>query len=207
MPWIGAARGARDEPVLAYWEALGPCAGVASLPVGLIFGRRYRASRGEQHMRNPILRELLHNALETIADEVGAVAARNAYSPFVNQMSGIATGLFDSNGRLIAQTRGGEFHCSAVRLGLQELLKETPGSSMDEGDVFILNDHFRGGIHPTDVMVLKPIFVEKKLTFFHGSLMIVSDLGGVSAAGLPGNATECFHEGVMIPGHPLVPGR
>jgi N-methylhydantoinase B len=151
-------------------------------------------------MRSPILRELLHNALETIADEVGAVAARNAYSPFVNQMSGIATGLFDSGGRLIAQTRGGEFHCSAVRLGLQELLKETPGSSMSEGDVFILNDHFRGGIHPTDVMVLKPIFVDHNLTFFYGSMMIVSDLGGVSAAGLPGNATECFHEGVMIPG-------
>jgi N-methylhydantoinase B len=151
-------------------------------------------------MGSPILRELLHNALETIEDEVGAVAARNAYSPFVNQMSGIATALFDSTGRLIAQTRGGEFHCSAVRLGVQELLKETPGSTMVDGDVFILNDHFRGGIHPTDVMVLKPIFVDGILTFVQGSLMIVSDLGGVSAAGLPGNATECFHEGVMIPG-------
>jgi N-methylhydantoinase B len=151
-------------------------------------------------MDNPILRELLQNALETIADEVGAVAARNAYSPFVNQMSGIANCLFDATGRMMAQTRGGEFHCSAVRVGLQELLKTTPGSSMEDGDVFILNDHFRGGIHPTDVMVLKPIFVDQALTFFHGSLMIVSDLGGVSAAGLPGTATECFHEGVMIPG-------
>ena len=45
-------------------------------------------------MSSPIQRELLHNALETFADEVGAVAARNAYSPFVNQSSGIADRLF-----------------------------------------------------------------------------------------------------------------
>ena len=104
------------------------------------------------------------------------------------------------SGRLIAQTRGGEFHCSAVRVGLQGLLKETPGSSMEDGDVFILNDHFRGGIHPTDVMVLKPIFVEGELTFFHGALMIVSDLGGVSAPGLPGPRDRVLSRGVMIPG-------
>jgi N-methylhydantoinase B len=142
----------------------------------------------------------LQNALETIADEVGAVAARNAYSPFVNQSSGIATAFFDDRGRLIAQTRGGEFHCSGVRVGLQELLKNIPASTMADGDSFILNDHFRGGIHPTDVMVLKPIFVDGALAFFHGALMIVSDLGGLTASGLPGTATECFHEGVMIPG-------
>jgi N-methylhydantoinase B len=151
-------------------------------------------------MSSPIQRELLHNTLETIADEVGAVAARNAYSPFVNQMSGIATAFFAADGRLIAQTRGGEFHCSALRVGLRHLLAETPGAEMSDGDVFLLNDHFRGGIHPTDVMVLRPIFIDGALSFFHASLMIVSDLGGVSAAGLPGNATECFHEGVLFPG-------
>jgi N-methylhydantoinase B len=151
-------------------------------------------------MTSPIMRELLQNAIETVADEVGAVAARNAYSPFVNQGSGIATAFFDGQGRLIAQTRGGEFHCSAVRVGLQGLIKDFPPETMSDGDVFILNDHFRGGIHPTDVMILKPIYVDGDLTFFYGGLMIVSDLGGVSAAGLPGNATECFHEGVMIPG-------
>jgi N-methylhydantoinase B len=155
--------------------------------------------------RNPVIRELLQNALETIADEVGAVAARNAYSPFVNQSSGIATAFFDGRGRLIAQTRGGEFHCSALRVALQELLKELPASSMAEGDSFILNDHFRGGIHPTDVMVLKPIFVDEDLAFFHGALMIVSDLGGLTASGLPGTATECLHEGVMIPALRLYP--
>jgi N-methylhydantoinase B len=151
-------------------------------------------------MTSPIRRELLRNALETVADEVGAVAARNAFSPYVNQRSNIATAFFTADARLIAQTRGGEFHCSALRVGLRYLLQQTPGAEMSEGDVFLLNDHFRGGIHPTDVMVLRPVFVDGALLFFHGSLMIVSDLGGISAAGLPGNATECFHEGVLFPG-------
>ena len=44
-----------------------------------------------------------------------------------------------------------------------------------------------------------PIFHDGEVTYFHGTLMIVSDLGGMSSSGLPANATEVFHEGLVIP--------
>ena len=37
---------------------------------------------------------------------------------------------------------------------------------MNDGDAFVFNDHFRGGIHPTDVMVFKPIFYNGELASF-----------------------------------------
>jgi N-methylhydantoinase B len=151
-------------------------------------------------MKDPVLREIVQNALDTITDEVGVFSARSAYSPFVNQSGEIATAIFDPQGRLVAQTKRGLAHASAVRIGQRELLKDWPLDSMEDGDAFVFNDHFRGGIHPTDVMVFRPIFHDGRVAFIYGAMMIVSDLGGLSAAGLPANATECFHEGLMIPG-------
>jgi len=78
-------------------------------------------------------------------------------------------------------------------------LKDIPPETLEDGDVLITNDHFRGGIHPTDVGAFRPIFHDGKPAFYCGVMMIVSDLGGISAGGLPANASECFHEGLMIP--------
>ncbi len=148
---------------------------------------------------DPIRREIVQNALTTLADETGIAAARSAFSVFVNQSASIASALFDRQGRLMAQPRRGLFHNSAVRMLLQDLFKDWPPEQMDDGDVFVGNDPFHGGIHPTDVMVARPIFIGGHLEYFHGAMMIVSDLGGTSAQGLSANSTECFHEGLMIP--------
>ena len=150
-------------------------------------------------MRDPFLLEIIHNALRGIADEAGLFSARSAYSPLVNVSPQIACGLFDANARPIAQTDAALIHVSAVQRMLPEVLKDIPPDTLRHGDALITNDHFRGGIHPTDVAVFTPIFHRDRLVFFHGAMMIVSDLGGLSNGGLPANATEIFHEGLVIP--------
>jgi N-methylhydantoinase B len=150
-------------------------------------------------VRDPFLPEIIHNALRGIADECGLFSARSAYSPFINTSPQIAAGLFDAAARPIAQTDSALIHVSAVQRMLPEVLKDIPPDTLAPGDALIINDHFRGGIHPTDVAVFTPIFYRGKLAFFHGAMMIVSDLGGLSNGGLPANATEIFHEGLVIP--------
>jgi N-methylhydantoinase B len=150
-------------------------------------------------VRDPFLPEIIHNALHSIADEAGLFSARSAYSPFVNTSPQIAAGLFDARARPIAQTDSALIHVSAVQRMLPEVLIDIPPETLAAGDALIINDHFRGGIHPTDVAVFTPIFYKGKLAFFHGAMMIVSDLGGLSNGGLPANATEIFHEGLVIP--------
>ena len=150
-------------------------------------------------MLDPVLCEIVKNALLMVAQEAGIRAARSAGSTFVSASAEVACSIFDKDARLIAQTDVGQLHNSALRSLLVETLKDHPPETLREGDVLITNDHFRGGIHPTDVGAFRPIFHGGELVFYCGVLMIVSDLGGISAGGLPANATECFHEGLMIP--------
>lgn len=150
-------------------------------------------------MLDPILCEIVKNALLMVAQEAGIRAARSAGSTFVSQSAEVACALFDRTGRVIAQTEIGQMHISALRSMLQAVLEDHPPETLADGDVLVTNDPFRGGIHPTDVGAFRPIFHEGRAAFYCGVMMIVSDLGGLSAGGLPANATECFHEGLMIP--------
>src|SRR4029453_15050298 len=90
-------------------------------------------------------------------------------------------------------------HAPALRSLLPEVLDVHPPATLREGDVVLSNDVFRGGIHPTDVGVFRPIFHRGEPVFYYAALMIVSDLGGMATGGLPANASECFHEGIMLP--------
>ena len=150
-------------------------------------------------MLDPVLCEIVKNALLMVAQEAGIRAARSAGSTFVSQSAEVACALFDAGGRVIAQTEYGQMHISALRSMLRAVLEDHPPETLHDGDVLVTNDPFRGGIHPTDVGAFRPIFHDGKAAFYCGVMMIVSDLGGMSAGGLPANATECFQEGLMIP--------
>jgi N-methylhydantoinase B len=70
---------------------------------------------------------------------------------------------------------------------------------MAPGDVFALNDPYRGGIHANDILVFRPVFTDGTVAFFAGTLIHVADVGGVSAAGLASLATDTFVEGLLLP--------
>jgi N-methylhydantoinase B len=150
-------------------------------------------------MRDPILAEIVKNALLMVAQEAGIRAARSAGSTFVSQSAEVACALFDDQARVIAQTEIGQMHVSALRGMLKSVLEDHPPETLEDGDVLVTNDPFRGGIHPTDLGAFRPIFHDGRPVFYCGVMMIVSDLGGMSAGGLPATGTECFHEGLMIP--------
>ncbi len=165
-------------------------------------------------MRDPFLREIVQNALMGVAEEAGIFGARSAYSPFVNQSSEIAIALFDRDARLIAHSGSGTMHVAALHSMLPEVLKDHPPATLEDGDAIICNDHFRGGIHPTDVGVFRPIFWKGQPLFYYAGMMIVSDLGGVSTGGparqrhrmLPrrnhDSAAQALHQGAAQRVHP-----
>jgi N-methylhydantoinase B len=91
------------------------------------------------------------------------------------------------------------YHLASFRPSLRELIIDFPLETMSPGDVFVFNDQFRGGIHANDILVFTPVFNSGEVVFFTCDLMHVADLGGVSAGGLPSNATEFYHEGLRLP--------
>lgn len=70
---------------------------------------------------------------------------------------------------------------------------------MDDGDIFILNDPFEGGMHIPDIFIIKPIFWDGMRVAFAVSTAHHLDMGGR----LPGSSacdnTEIFQDGFRIP--------
>src|SRR5579862_1275656 len=163
--------------------------------------RRPRARRlPSEAVHEAIELELVRNALATIAEEMGLAVVRSAYSSHVKEGGDSTAALFDAGGRLLAQSNGAPLmHLASLRPSLTEVLVDFPAAGMADGDVFVTNDPYRGGIHSNDVMVFRPVFIDGAVTFFTASLLHVADIGGVATGGLPANATEMYHEGLVLP--------
>ncbi len=144
--------------------------------------------------------EILRNALVLAAEEAGIVVVRSAYSTFIVEGSDASAAVLDASGALVAQSTATTLaHGASLRASLPALLDTYPAATMQPGDVFAMNDVYRGGIHANDVIIFTPVFVGALAEYFTGTLIHVSDVGGVAAGGMASSATEVFHEGIQLP--------
>ena len=74
------------------------------------------------------------------------------------------------------------------------------GDTIAPGDVFFANDpHNGGGLHPQDVMVQRPIFLDGELVAWVGLSAHMMDMGGMVIGSFAPQATECYQEGLRFP--------
>src|SRR5262245_24062246 len=147
---------------------------------------------------DPITREIIQNALAAAADEMSLALYRTAYSTIVRDCLDYSTSLCDGRGEMIAQGVTIPFHIGAVPTALAALFK-TFGNDIHEGDIFVMNDPFDGGMHIPDIFIVKPIFWKGQRVAFAVATAHHLDLGGR----LPGSSacdnTEIFQDGFRIP--------
>ena len=71
--------------------------------------------------------------------------------------------------------------------------------NMYPGDIFLVNDCYSGGTHLPDVTVFAPVFWEDELVGFVGNRGHHTDVGGMAPRSMPGDATEMYQEGLIVP--------
>ncbi|MGN9845017.1 hydantoinase B/oxoprolinase family protein [Nonomuraea sp. H19] len=151
-------------------------------------------------MTDPLTAEVLRNALVVAAEEASIVVVRSAYSTFIVEGSDASAAVLDARGRLIAQSTATTLMNSmALKVALPELVKDFPLETMRPGEVYVLNDAYRGGVHTNDLLVYRPVFVAGAPAYFTATMIHVSDLGGLSAGGMAPLATDIFLEGLQLP--------
>jgi len=151
-------------------------------------------------MTDTLTAEVLRNALMVAAEEASIVVVRSAYSTFIVEGSDASAAILDAGGRLIAQSVATTLANSmSLSLAVPHIIGAYPLATIVPGDVFATNDAYQGGIHTNDIIVLRPVFVEGAVEFFTGTLIHVSDLGGMSAGGMAALATDIFLEGLQLP--------
>ena len=146
--------------------------------------------------------EILRTRLESVAEEMGTVLVRGAYSPNITERRDCSTALFDADGRLVAQAEHIPVHLGAMPDAVETVLARDP----EPGDVFVLNDPFDGGTHLPDVTLVSPVAREGDVVGYVASRAHHADVGGMAPGSMPAGARDIYQEGVRIPPVRLVAG-
>ena len=141
---------------------------------------------------------VIGNRLDAISKEIGQTMLRTSRSPIFSEARDFVTAIFDSKARLVAQTAYIPVLMGALPYALRSIAATFAGDVHD-GDVFILNDPYRGNNHPPDITIAKPVFHAGTLAFWSVSKGHHADVGGGGVAGYNPTARVVWEEGIRIP--------
>lgn len=147
---------------------------------------------------NPIRRELLKNALVTIADNALVMVTRTARTANVKNSMDFSSAICNGAGVLAAQGMAVPVHLGVVMPALKGCLDHF-GDDIREGDVLASNDPYAGCSHLNDIFTFKPIHVDGVRVAFVSLVLHHTDLGGRVAGGNAADSQEIFEEGLRIP--------
>ena len=142
---------------------------------------------------------ILESTMVSICREMGITLMKTSYSTIFNEALDFTCGLTDINGDMIAVADYCPAQIGGMPLLVRSCMKEIPPSEIEEGDVILHNDPYRGGLHTPEHTFFKPIFVEGELVGFAVAIGHIAEVGGMAPGGFCGEATEIFQEGLRIP--------
>ncbi len=151
---------------------------------------------------DPVTLSVLASALAGVAEEMGAVLIRGAYSSNIKERRDCSTALFDARGRMVAQAEHIPVHLGAMPEAVAAVMRRDPGP----GDVFAINDPYSGGTHLPDITLVSPIAHEDDVIGYAVTRAHHSDVGGMRPGSMPSDSREIYQEGIIIPPVRLVSG-
>jgi N-methylhydantoinase B len=147
---------------------------------------------------DPIKVSVIGNRLDAISKEIGQTMMRTSRSPIFSEARDFVTAIFDDELRLVAQTAYIPVIMGAMPYAVKSIAAAYAGDIHD-GDIFILNDPYRGNNHPPDITIAKPVFWKGQLVFWSVAKGHHADVGGRGVAGYNPGALSVFDECIRIP--------
>ena len=141
--------------------------------------------------------EVLRNALDATAEEMGAVLRRTAFSPNIKERMDASCAVFDRHAQLVAQAEHVPVHLGSMMSGLAPTLANA--QALEDGDVLIVNDPFIAGAHLPDVLLVSAVHAGGHHIGYVATRAHHSDVGGMEPGSMPGNSREIWQEGLIIP--------
>ena len=155
------------------------------------------APRPPSHMFDPITLEVLRNALEATAQEMGGVLKLTSFSPNIKERMDASCAIFDAKAQLIAQAEHVPIHLGSMLKAVGPTIAAV--GELEPGDVVIVNDPFIGGAHLPDITLVAPAHAGGALVGYVATRAHHSDVGGMEPGSMPGKSNEIFQEGLVIP--------
>jgi N-methylhydantoinase B len=148
---------------------------------------------------DPITTEVVRNALETIAEEMGNALRRTALSVVVKDMRDYSCAVFDATGRMVAAALDIPSLLASMAPALQACVEKW-GDEIHPGDVFLSNHPYMGACQTNDINMFIPVFDdEEQLIGFTGVIAHHADWGGRVAGTAAASSESAYEEGVLMP--------
>ncbi len=141
---------------------------------------------------DPVLLDLVENALQNIRGEMDEVLRRSAMSSSIREQHDEFPMIADASGRMVVGQFGSYIPDVVASFG----------DALVEGDVVILNDPYlcRGSIsHTNDILVIVPVFHGGVLVGYASQFGHVLDVGGRAPGTQTAEALSVWDEGLRIP--------
>jgi N-methylhydantoinase B len=146
---------------------------------------------------DPVTLEVIWNRLLSVANEQQDALIRTAFSTIVRESQDLACGMFDTHGRMIAQSISGTpGHINAMATSMKHFLAAYPPDKLAPGDVLITNDPWMTAGQINDITITTPFFKNGRLVALFANTCHSADIGGRI---LSAEAREVFEEGLRLP--------
>jgi N-methylhydantoinase B len=144
--------------------------------------------------------QILRNKIASLVEEMHYHFYRSGYSTIIRESRDFSCVVLDRDGRLIVAPPM-FFHAPVYRHLVGRILEVHGGAgSIEDGDVFVCNHPYEGGLpHVSDMAFVAPVFAEGGIVAFAGSIAHKADVGGAVPGSTSANATEMYHEGLLLP--------
>ncbi|WP_299641125.1 hydantoinase B/oxoprolinase family protein [uncultured Ruegeria sp.] len=154
------------------------------------------------HDLSPARLQVMWNRLLAVVEEQGQTLIRAAFSPIVRECGDISAGIFDADGRMLAQAvTGTPGHINTMAEAVQHLRRVFPVQTMKPGDIYMTNDPWLASGHLNDFLLMMPAFKDGRVVGFTSCTSHLVDLGGL---GMGPEGSDIYDEGLLIPPCKLV---
>jgi N-methylhydantoinase B len=144
-----------------------------------------------------VANQVMWNRLISVVEEQARALVRTAFSTSVREAGDLSAGVYDLNGRMLAQAvTGTPGHVNAMAESVAHFMCEIGVAEMREGDVYITNDPWMGTGHLHDITVVTPSFHRGRHVGYFACTAHVVDIGG---RGFGADGNSVYEEGLTIP--------
>ena len=145
--------------------------------------------------------QVMWSRLIAVVEEQAQTMIRTAFSTSVREAGDLSAGVFDRDGRMLAQAvTGTPGHVNSMANAVKHFLNIYPLAGMKPGDHYITNDPWLTSGHLHDITVVTPTFYRGEPVGLFANTIHVVDIGGL---GMGPDGRQVFEEGLAIPIMPL----
>ncbi len=155
-------------------------------------------ARPSTSQRRDVDLQIMWNRLISVVEEQALTLIRTAFSTSVREAGDLSAGVFDRQGRMVAQAvTGTPGHVNTMAAAVPHFINDIGPERIFPGDVYLTNDPWKGTGHLHDITVTTPVFTDAgTLIGFFAATAHVVDIGG---RGFGPDARELYEEGIRIP--------